>query len=272
MQHLPENLPFGWASTGSIVRQHIKIGKNTCSGDGRKPARSRGRKRLANSLDAGNVNLHGGGPAQQFHGHNQAKSPFCSDQHPFEALQRARDNHHTISALEKRMRLDPGRFFNDAANRGDLLRRNDRGEPARFHNADDSGSAQNLQLAVDAALNKHVAGEQGKLELRGTSAPEMRGTIERKENSMPLTRKRPRGGFLILIARMQRVPIVCGFKLEDFGIFLRGTHKAPPCDCHCVIDSNNSISVGRPYAASITHLSTRRFDARKYLFHQAGES
>src|SRR5690348_3145291 len=83
---------------------------------------------------------------------------------------------------------------------------NNRGMPHRSHNSKYAGCAQDLELALKAAADKHVTREQRQTELLRSILPTVRRVIKRKKHLVPFVHEHGSNRFLVLVARVQRVP------------------------------------------------------------------
>ena len=191
--------------------------------------RHRSRERAA-SLNAGNVDLDGGGPAQHFHGNNQSEHVSLSNQDSFDPPQGAGYDRYAVSTLQKRIGRNLKGALNHLAHRINLQWGNNRGTPSPCHDANHSRSTENLDAAVKPSPNKHVAREQRQPELFGAVLPAMGRADKWKKNLMILIRKCLSDGLLVLVTRIQRMPVARGSWILHSRCAFRCVHIAPPCD------------------------------------------
>ena len=147
----------------------------------------RSRERAA-SLNAGNVDLDGGGPAQHFHGNNQSEHVSLSNQDSFDPPQGAGYDPHAVSTLHERIGRDLKGTLNHLAYRINLHWGNNRRAPSPCNDTNYSRSAENLDAAVNTSPNKHVAWKQRQPELFGAVLPAMGRADKWKKNLMILIR------------------------------------------------------------------------------------
>src|SRR5579859_708980 len=96
--------------------------------------------------------------------------------------------------------------FDDSSNRFDFYFRNCSGLASAGHQAIYSRRCQDMQPAVDAPFQKHVARKQGQCECFSPVLPIMGGCIKRKERVKSLVGQNLIHHFLMLMASVERIP------------------------------------------------------------------
>jgi hypothetical protein len=184
-------------------------------------------RRLAvQSLDQKRIDFYGSGLAEHLHGKDQPIKIFFTYQDALDSLQRATFDPNPVAAFQQGMGLEARTAFDGSADCIDLRGRNSSRLPAVRYDGMYTRCRHDVRPALKTAIDKDIARKERQRKQLGSILPPAGDRIEREQGLESLIGENVSHRFLMLVARIKRIPSARGFHLIDWTT----KHIAPPCD------------------------------------------
>lgn len=160
------------------------------------------------------IDFHGHTLTQKFYRNHHAILVFLTNKESLCACQWAAADTHAVALLQKWMRFDARSSGANLAKSGDLRFRYFAGVSSVFHQPTDARRPQDVQLTIQAALQKQVTREERQDDRLIAVLPTMHGPVNRQEHLELFSLQQTRGTLFVLMSGVDGVPCA-GFRVTS---------------------------------------------------------
>jgi hypothetical protein len=181
---------------------------------------------VVESLDQKRVDFYGSGIPEHPHGKDKPIETLFPYQDALDSLQGATFDSYPVAEFQQRMGLEARTAFDGSPDCIDLRGRNGGWLPAVRYEAIYPGCRHDVQSALETAIEENIARKERQKKQLGSILPPAGDRIEREQGLESLIGENVGHRFLMLVARIKRIPSAREFHLVDWTT----KHIAPPCD------------------------------------------